>query len=63
MNYNCFKCRRVFVIANDAGNVCPSCGGTTGEIVSNTHLKEGMEAGVYWNIDPRTGGPAKKKKR
>jgi len=41
---------------------CPSCGGGRGKIISNDQLEEGMGAGAIWNIDPKTGGPAKEKR-
>jgi hypothetical protein len=33
-----------------------------GQLVSSERVKEGFAAGVYFNFDPRTGKPAKKKR-
>jgi hypothetical protein len=41
---------------------CPSCGDEGGEVVPPERVKQGREAGVYYNIDPNTGKRAKKKK-
>jgi rRNA maturation endonuclease Nob1 len=62
-NYQCFACSRVFLLLTGDEKKCPSCGGTNGQVVSNERVIEGEKAGVYWNIDPRTGGRPKKKRR
>jgi len=59
--YRCITCRKIFPLLDNFEKKCVSCGGTNGEIVSEEHFKAGFEAGAYFNIDPRTGDPAKKK--
>jgi predicted RNA-binding Zn-ribbon protein involved in translation (DUF1610 family) len=61
--YHCFKCRKVVPLIGTAKRKCPSCGDEGGEVISQERFEEGFEAGVYYNIDPRTGKRAKKKKR
>ena len=68
--YNCFCCHKVIPILDDAMNrlaeagTCPSCGGIGhGEIIPTARVKEGFEDGVFFNIVPKTGGRAKKKRR
>jgi hypothetical protein len=41
---------------------CPSCGSENGEVIDEKRLNEGLESGAIFNIDPKTGGPAKKRK-
>lgn len=60
--YRCFSCEKVFPLMGENENKCPSCEGANGEVISAERVKEGMEAGVYYNIDPKTGKRAKKKK-
>jgi hypothetical protein len=62
-HYRCITCHLVYPIADDAERRCTICGDTNGEIITDAHLKEGFEAGAYFNIDLRTGGRAKAKKR
>lgn len=61
--FHCFSCLKVQPLAgsSDAEKKCPSCGGTNGEVLSADRVKSGMDAGVFYNIDPKTGGRAKKK--
>jgi hypothetical protein len=59
--FSCFTCHRVFAGVTD--DKCPSCGGTNGEWLSPERLREGMEHGTYFNIDPRTGKRAKPKRK
>jgi rRNA maturation endonuclease Nob1 len=62
--YECFTCRRVFLLPDSVDkSKCPSCGGTNGHVISAKRVKEGMKAGTFSNIDPRTGKRAKKKRR
>ena len=62
-NFNCFDCNKVFTFQTGDEKKCPSCDGTNGEVVTKERLEEGMESGVYYNIDPKTGKRAKKKRR
>ena len=59
--YECFTCRKV--LFTDKADKCPSCGGTNGQEIPDELVSKGMEAGTYFNIDPTTGGRAKKKKK
>lgn len=66
--FQCFHCHRVIPLLNEEmtstaqQGKCPSCGGRNGQIISSDRVKEGLDAGVFYNIDPKTGGPAKKKR-
>lgn len=60
-NIECFDCKKVFPFQEK--EECPSCGGVNIQIISNDRLKEGLDAGVFYNIDPKTGKRAKNKKR
>lgn len=61
--FNCFDCMKVMPLIGTTEKKCPSCGGTNGEALSRQRVDEGLEAGVFFNIDPRTGKRAKKKRR
>jgi hypothetical protein len=41
---------------------CPLSDSSNGEIVPGSRLKAGMEAGEFFNIDPKTGKRAKPKR-
>jgi DNA-directed RNA polymerase subunit RPC12/RpoP len=61
--YECFTCRRVFLLTDSVDkSKCPSCGGTNGRVISAKRVKQGMEAG-YISTSIRTGKRAKKKRR
>jgi len=62
-SYECFDCRRVSIFTGDARDKCEICGGSRIQLLSKERVKEGMESGAYYNIDLRTGGHAKKKRR
>ena len=62
MGWECFDCKKVFVTGNKAETECPSCGSANGRIATGNRIKEGLESGAYWNIDPRTGKRQKKKR-
>lgn len=49
--------------ADETTTTCPRCGSTNGEFVTGEQVRERMALGVYFNIDPRTGKRAKKRKR
>lgn len=61
-NFQCFSCNRVFLLIGANAEKCPSCGGTNGEVISNERVREGREAGVYYDIDLKTGGRAKRRR-
>jgi hypothetical protein len=60
-SYECFACKKVF--AGVDSDKCPSCGGKNGQRITPSRVKEGHEGGVYYNIDPKTGGRAKAKRK
>jgi predicted nucleic acid-binding Zn ribbon protein len=62
-HYSCFKCHIVVPLLDGAKEQCPRCGGTNGEVLSQERVSEGFKAGTYFNIDSKTGGPAKEKPR
>lgn len=61
--YNCFNCHKVMPLLGADEKKCPSCGSTNGEVISAQRFEEGFKAGVFYNIDPRTGKRAKNKRR
>ncbi|MBU0945527.1 MAG: hypothetical protein KJ804_09175 [Proteobacteria bacterium] len=60
--YNCFDCSKVTPFFGKDEEQCPLCGSKNGEIISNERMKEGMDSGVFYNIDPKTGKRVKKKR-
>ena len=63
--FECFDCTKVSpVMSADADtNVCPGCGSPNGRRVERSQFDKAYEAGTYYDIDPKTGGRAKKKRR
>ena len=62
--WNCFECHTVVPRMDaTAEKKCNTCGSTRGELLSGDRFTAGMDAGVYFNIDLKTGGRAKKRKR
>lgn len=61
-NYHCFSCRKVAILVAADTKECPACGSTNGELIDNNRLREGIDSGVFYNIDPGTGKRLKKKK-
>jgi hypothetical protein len=59
-SFICFNCEKAMPLLAD--NKCPSCGSLNGEVISNERLKEDVESGAFFKIDPKTGMRAKKKK-
>jgi len=59
--FSCFDCQKVMPVTIDAIK-CISCGSTRGELLPPERVKEGFEAGAYFNIDPKTGKRAKHKR-
>jgi LSD1 subclass zinc finger protein len=62
-SYECFSCRKVSMFADGEDQTkCSTCEGTNIQLLSGQRVREGMEAGVYFNIDPKTGERAKRKR-
>lgn len=59
--FECHACGKVRPLFPPHDGKCPSCGSTNGDIRTGTQTDEMKKAGAYWDIDPKTGGPAKKK--
>ncbi len=64
MFYRCFNadCQKITPLFDTSGKSCPFCGSKNGKIISKERVEEGLEAGVFFNIDPLTGKRAKRKK-
>lgn len=60
--FECFACRKVLLLSDETKNVCPGCGSVNGQVIPFERVKQGLEAGAFYNIDPRTGKPARKKR-
>ena len=60
-SFECFDRHKVFGGALRGRNALPAAGPTMGS-GSPERVKEGKESVVYFNIDPKTGKPVKKKK-
>jgi len=67
--YHYFACSKAYplldkkALALARAGTCSPCGGQNGQIVSQERFEEGQKAGVYCDLDPRTGKPSKKKRR
>jgi rRNA maturation endonuclease Nob1 len=61
-SFQCFNCHRVIPFVDADTKKCPSCGSEHGQFIDDKRLKEGLDSGEIFNIDPKTGKPAKKKK-
>lgn len=61
-SFQCFDCHKVIPLVDANSKKCPSCGSENGEVIDEKRLNEGLESGAIFNIDPKTGGPAKKRK-
>lgn len=62
-SYECFACHKVVPLLNESEDPkCPLCGGSNGQVIDGERVTKGVDAGVYHNIDPTTGKPAKDKK-
>jgi len=62
MFFECFACKKVAPLLDETMTVCPSCGSSNGQAISADRVKQSIEAGAFFNIDPRTGKRAKKKR-
>ncbi len=60
--FNCFDCRKVVPIRGSQTDKCPLCQGCNGNVIESEQLKEGMDAGAFYNIDPSTGKRMKNRK-
>ena len=60
--YNCFSCSKVTPSVAEDTTKCPLCGNENGEVISNERVKESLDSGAFYNIDPRTGKRSKKKR-
>jgi hypothetical protein len=59
----CFSCDKIsWFGAGQDETKCPKCGGAI-QLLSGRQVHDGLEAGVYYSIDPKTGKRAKRKKR
>ena len=61
--FRCIPCQKVSTILPGDETKCGACGGSNGELLSAERFDQGFKAGVYFNIDPKTGGRAKDKKK
>jgi len=53
--YHCFNCKKVTPLFGNTEKKCPSCGGASGEALSQERFAEGLKAGTFFNSDPATG--------
>ena len=58
--FNCFDCRKVVPTRGAKADMCPLCQSCNGNVVDSAHLKDGMDAGAFFNIDPSSGKRLKK---
>ena len=63
MFFSCCACHKVSPLLNATEKKCPHCGSLNGEVISGQLVEEGLKAGAFFNIDPKTGRRAKNKKR
>lgn len=61
--FKCSSCPYLHMLTDDMSRtICIECG-KPGRVIPQDQIDEGMKSGVYYNIDPKTGGRAKKKRR
>ena len=60
--FHCHSCHKVAPLIGTSEKKCPLCGRSNGDIRTGQQTKEMMDAEAIWNIDPKTGKPAKKKR-
>jgi len=58
-----FQLEKVLIFVGATQANCESCGSSNIQLLSAERVKEGLEAGVYFNIDPKTGKRSKKRRR
>lgn len=61
--FQCNSCHRVAPLLQSQEKKCPLCGSTNGDIRTASQIDEMIKAGAVWNVDPKIGGPAKKRRR
>jgi len=60
---SCSSCQTLSMMSDPTvDKACPVCGRMR-HVVSHEQVKQGMEAGAYFNIDPATGKRKKPRKR
>jgi hypothetical protein len=52
--FRCNKCKKLFALMPGTPEKCLSCDGTSGEVISGKHVKEGVEAGTYFKLGKRS---------
>jgi DNA-directed RNA polymerase subunit RPC12/RpoP len=63
-SYECFDCRKVSIFTGGEDQTkCNTCGSANIQLRSTVDGVEGMKAGVYFNIDPKTAKSARPKRR
>jgi Zn finger protein HypA/HybF involved in hydrogenase expression len=62
MFYNCFNCHKVSPLSETAEKKCPLCGSANGEALTSDRFEESLKAGVFFNIDAKTGKRAKNRR-
>ena len=56
--YECSTCRKVsWFVDSDDRSRCPTCGDANVRLLSADEVQKGREAGVYFDVDLKTGGP------
>jgi rRNA maturation endonuclease Nob1 len=61
--FECYDCGKVAPLFDGANKeICPLCGSRRGQAISRERFDEAFKAGVFFNIDLKTGKPAKKKR-
>jgi len=64
MNYfRCFDCKKVAPFMGTLTEKCPLCQGYNGNVIDSQQLTEGMDVGVFYDIDLYTGKRMKKKRK
>ena len=61
-SFQCFSCSIVTPMVKEGCSECPSCSSSNGQLLNKERLKEGLESGAIFNIDPKTGKRQKPKK-
>lgn len=62
--WSCFTCKTVVPRMDpEAAKLCTTCGTSRGELLTNEHFQKGFDHGTYFNIDLKTGGRAKPKRK
>ena len=59
--YHCYNCHKVSPSANTGKAKCPLCDSANGELLTRERFDEGVQAGVFYNIDAKSRKPKKKR--